>query len=860
MTNELKLVDAEILTPEEKTELDAGIDRVIEAHKNNRKEINRLVFESVTAMTEADNATSELSSKRFFRRLVGGITGSNQALQNKINSNRAAAQYASQQTLQRLAEQNLMTFDLIAAVNNKLNASLYDVGEEFKHIYAGLEKFFKHNRNEMVRLETRLAKVEQNVQILNWQNSIEYQEFEGIEYNELDTAQKITCLVRDFYDITKGQWTITDLLLLKTAMTTIGLSPKMEVNYFGILKEIANEPSLQAKLLNGQTLRPIEDPGYLISMGTLKKLDSLEKEDAYTVETLMTYMKAHNVPADKETVCEDLTSQYMKEAAAVDVNVNVDVYDMILDLLYSLRQAKEESILVPIHEKKLLIRSKDALLMEAEKRFISHDLSTAFDKIKEMADKGNARAMYLLSIYYFNGYANITKSEKKGNEWLNKSAKKGESLARLCTARLSKNEAERNKQLSAVIPEIIALAQVDDVFAQHEIANLFIKGEGVSKDSLRGISWLVKAAKAGYWASQFQLGSYYAQGKIVNKDWNEAVFWYQKAASLGSKNAQNALGDCYYKGLGIARDYQKAFEWYQKAANQENVIAQNNLGRCYSNGIGIDQNIDKAIFWYQKAAEQGYAVAQNNLGTCYLTESRIVCHQYELQICLWKKFLYTLSGMSVTIASIQTFNPLNPFFRISPRLIPVATEHPQKGKSDTFLKMIVKAVGTIIHSLEKSKEELSKEEYNRDKIGVKHFEQAVKWYQSAANLGNATAQVNLGFCYYNGDGTTLDREKAFEYFQKAAIQGDMIAQNILGNCYWIGEGVRSNEKESVKWYRKAAEQGENWASVNLGMIYLIEDNVDDAKRLFLKAVSQGNNAALKILEVVLSYYGRELND
>jgi hypothetical protein len=65
-----------------------------------------------------------LESKGFFQRFIGGITGSNKRLQDKINSNLRAAQYASQVTLQKLAEQNLMTFDLLTAVNNKLNASV----------------------------------------------------------------------------------------------------------------------------------------------------------------------------------------------------------------------------------------------------------------------------------------------------------------------------------------------------------------------------------------------------------------------------------------------------------------------------------------------------------------------------------------------------------------------------------------------------------------------------------------------------------------------------------------------------------------------------------------------------------------
>ena len=186
MAHELEVIKTDVFTNEEKTELNAEIDRIIEAHKNNRQEINRLVFESVSAMTAADEADEELSSKGFFSRLWGSITGSNQRLQNKINKNRAAAQYASQQTLQKLAEQNLMSFDLITAVNNKLNAFLTAVDSEFRNIYDGLAKFLRHNKNELARLETRLEKVERNVNLLTWQNSIEYQEFNGEEYIDMD--------------------------------------------------------------------------------------------------------------------------------------------------------------------------------------------------------------------------------------------------------------------------------------------------------------------------------------------------------------------------------------------------------------------------------------------------------------------------------------------------------------------------------------------------------------------------------------------------------------------------------------------------------------------------------------------------
>lgn len=99
MSNELQVIETDVLTVEEKATLSTEIDRIIAAHKDNRQDINRLVFESVAAMTTADEAASELSNKGFFRRLIGELSGDNQHLQNKINSNRAAVQYAYQQTL-----------------------------------------------------------------------------------------------------------------------------------------------------------------------------------------------------------------------------------------------------------------------------------------------------------------------------------------------------------------------------------------------------------------------------------------------------------------------------------------------------------------------------------------------------------------------------------------------------------------------------------------------------------------------------------------------------------------------------------------------------------------------------------------
>ena len=613
MANELTVIETDILNVDEKSELNANIDRIIEAHKNNRQEINRLVFESVAAMTEADQAQEKLSNKGFFRRFIGGITGSNQKLQNKINSNRAVVQYAAQQTLQKLAEQNLMTFDLITAVNNKLNASIYDVNTEFNRIYTGLEKFLKHSRNEIVRLETRLARVEQNVQLLTWQNSIEYLEFDGEEYLDMDDTKKIVCLTRDFFDITKGNWTTSDLLLLKAAMATIDIQPRAKVNYLNVLRKIENNSILKEKLLNGKEIQPITDPSYLIALGTLKKMESLNNEESYIVDNVINYMNQYNAEVNRERICDDLTIKYLQEKALVNINIDVDSYDMILDLLYNLKQAESEN---------LIIFSLNAQVQEIEDEQIQGIEQEEFDEyeygkeIMRAAEQGDSEAQCNLGNMYYWG-AGVEQDYEEAVKWYRKAVEQ------------SNNEAQRNlgfmyeygygvmKDNNQAIIWYVKAAEQGNSDAQCRLGDIYQYGRGVLPSYKYAMKWYRKAAEQGNSDAQCRLGDIYQYGRGVLPSYKYAMKWYRKAAEQGNSDAQYGLGDMYKYGRGVKQDYKETIKWYRKAAEQGNSNAQYSLGNMYYWGEGVKQDYEETIKWYKKAAEQGNSNAQYSLGMMY---------------------------------------------------------------------------------------------------------------------------------------------------------------------------------------------------------------------------------------------------
>ena len=97
--------------------------------------------------------------------------------------------------------------------------------------------------------------------------------------------------------------------------------------------------------------------------------------------------------------------------------------------------------------------------------------------------------------------------------------------------------------------------------------------------------------------------------------------------------------------------------------------------------------------------------------------------------------------------------------------------------------------------------------------------EAFEGAKAKAEQGDAKAQFNLGYLYYNGEGVTKDFVQAVSWWRKAADQGNAPAQFNLGNSYANGEGVTKDQVEAVSWWRKAAEQGDAKAQFNLGYCY-----------------------------------------
>ena len=112
-------------------------------------------------------------------------------------------------------------------------------------------------------------------------------------------------------------------------------------------------------------------------------------------------------------------------------------------------------------------------------------------------------------------------------------------------------------------------------------------------------------------------------------------------------------------------------------------------------------------------------------------------------------------------------------------------------------------------------------------LGMKQSdENAMQWFEMAANQGHANAQYNLGMMYKNSQGVKQSDDNAMHWFEMAANQGHANAQYNLGVMHSRDQGV-DRYSEAMKWYAMAAEQGHACACDALTRTRILDEILKD---------------------------------
>ena len=643
--NTLDIVNESEITELDRKEIDEQIECVISRHKNNRYEINKLVFDSVSALTISENYSDELASQGVLKRFCGGITGKNKELQSKIDSNLRMAQYASQHTLQKLAEQNLMSFELITAVNNKLNSSIIEIETEINNIYGTLVTFFKKTKSDIVQLENRVERLERNVNLLNWQNSIEYQVWNGIEYADLDTVSKIVCIAKDFYDITKCEWRTSDLLLLKVALDTAGLSAKDVIVYSEFVEAIHKNKELKQHLFENLQLEVVENyPEIMLLSSMIRKREVLDFQEKYIVSSVLNIIDKFDSNSSENIIKHELLKEYEIHRNQFNINAYVNVYELILELLYNLSMinqfSKLDGEIVEGEDEELESFDNGEDNKKLRELYSEYKIEEVTNIAHQLMEKKSNLAPYVLGLIYEQGHADLCRDTQKAQRLFEQSYQSGylPALVRLVLPLVGTGNIEKGI-LKEKFTEIEQLANMGDEFAALECARCYVNykmlfdeenqyekavsmfkkapkgpglyglairydnGQGVLKDYKQSFECYFKSAEVGFPPAEYEVAKAYENGWGCDVDKEKAFQYYLKAESHGHSSAIGQVGSCYLEGLGVRRNENKAFQYFLLGADKGIEYCMYKVAECYRTGKGVDFDKDKALEWYKKTAE-----------------------------------------------------------------------------------------------------------------------------------------------------------------------------------------------------------------------------------------------------------------
>lgn len=274
----------------------------------------------------------------------------------------------------------------------------------------------------------------------------------------------------------------------------------------------------------------------------------------------------------------------------------------------------------------------------------------AVSAITPVAEKGNAKAQYMLGKYYSWGYGEDCDNQK-AIYWFEKAADNGnekaaEALANLYRYDFPDDEIEAqtkkafvlkwHKHWIAILEEKAAKGVAG---AAEALMNLYVNDcpddidpeEGVEiarKWYDRWIGILNAKADKGNMSPKKKLADilYYGTGvpdevlELIDDDdadtsEDDAATLYSEVA-VGENDAEGwcNLGQIYSQSEA---DWQKSLDCYMKAASLGYKEAYRCVGSAYIEGRGVEKDLAKAREWYQRGADAGDVMAQLMLADCY---------------------------------------------------------------------------------------------------------------------------------------------------------------------------------------------------------------------------------------------------
>ena len=308
-------------------------------------------------------------------------------------------------------------------------------------------------------------------------------------------------------------------------MSTIDISPRGNIRYYDFIVRVAGDEKLLTKLLGGKQIQRLPET-YLVPLLGIKKLELLDTDEAYIVDTVENSLQSAGVVADRHKLENNLVQNYVAQESQVNLNTEVNNYDLTMEMLFNLRFAEDSGLfleeVVPEVQEVETEASGEQLAKEAkekeaqakaeeEKKKLEEDykeaaelfknakFKQAYPLLKNLSNRGCARAnalLYWLCYDEFNDKMAVTYA-KKGYE-------AGDAIASIQYAFDCEIDPKKKKEIFEKYKPILWDQSMEgDIFATYMLAICWKNKTDEDADEEKALQLLLKAKEQGFYRAYY---------------------------------------------------------------------------------------------------------------------------------------------------------------------------------------------------------------------------------------------------------------------------------------------------------------------------------------------------------------------
>lgn len=479
---------------------------------------------------------------------------------------------------------------------------------------------------------------------------------------------------------------------------------------------------------------------------------------------------------------------------------------------------------------------------------------TALTWFKKAADAGNIKAqLYCASAYLYG--VGTKKNSDIAKRYLIDAAKNGSAIGQYALAeQFLETRDQSNKKLGVIW--LTKAANQNNPIAKRKLGQMYLTGQVVAKDLIKGTSLLEEAA------AQNDLPALLTLAEYAQKEGNytSAKNWFNKAVATKDVSANVALATFLLDEKNPEHNDKEAFTLLLSAAQAGSIDGQKMIATLYRAGKGVHQDENLAKEWDAKASKTTAARTDENEAALWLSNNQYTSLSkagYSLGgiYTAWnnkdalKQGIYNAAPKMNTISRNEIYKP--DFTLSQPGEIPISNyfsilapllnaekstqwsfpRYAIDKKIDSVMRhdslVLRHAPGNFIID-----DEANYTIPDRTIEPFNYFAQKTKDFAHQANLqavlselygqailGVPTAQFQIGQLYQYGIGVQQNIEQAQIYYQLAAIQQDVRAEYNLGILYLEGKTNPINYAQGIQWMTSAAFKGNAYAQYVLANLY-----------------------------------------